>query len=77
MSDYETVLVEKKGAVTLVTLNRPQALNALNSAVLRELIAVFADYDSDAASSAVSSLPEARRRSRRRGHQGNAVARLR
>ena len=27
---YETILVEKSGAVTLVTLNRPQALNALN-----------------------------------------------
>ncbi len=46
---YETILVEKKGAVTLVALNRPQALNALNSTVLRELIAVFADYDSDPA----------------------------
>ena len=31
MSDYETILVEQQGAVTLVTLNRPQALNALNS----------------------------------------------
>jgi enoyl-CoA hydratase len=47
MSDYETVLVEQKGAVTLVTLNRPQALNALNSKVLDELIHVFAAYDSD------------------------------
>jgi enoyl-CoA hydratase len=47
LSDYETILVEQKGAVTLVTLNRPQALNALNSTVLKELIAVFADYDSD------------------------------
>ncbi len=47
MGEYETVLVEKKGAVSLVTLNRPQALNALNSTVLQELIAVFADYDSD------------------------------
>ncbi len=47
MSKYETILVEKKDAVTLVTLNRPQALNALNSAVLAELTAVFADYDSD------------------------------
>ena len=28
---YETILVEQRGAVTLVTLNRPQALNALNS----------------------------------------------
>src|SRR5687768_1345927 len=44
---YETILVEKKGAVTLVTLNRPQALNALNSTVLEELIDAFAAYDSD------------------------------
>jgi enoyl-CoA hydratase len=47
MSDYETILVEQKGAVTLVTLNRPQALNALNSTVLAELIQVFAAYDAD------------------------------
>src|SRR6185503_12621968 len=47
MSDYQTILVEKRGAVTLVTLNRPQALNALNSDVLRELIEVFAAYDLD------------------------------
>jgi enoyl-CoA hydratase len=47
MSEYGTILVEKRGAVTLVTLNRPQALNALNSEVLRELTEVFADYDRD------------------------------
>jgi enoyl-CoA hydratase len=47
MTDYSTVLVEKRGAVTLVTLNRPEALNALNSKVLEELIGVFAAYDSD------------------------------
>ena len=47
MADYETILVETRGAVTLVTLNRPKALNALNSAVLRELIAAFAAYDAD------------------------------
>ena len=44
---YETILAEQHDAVTLVTLNRPQALNALNSAVLRELIAAFAAYDAD------------------------------
>ena len=44
---YETILVEKKGTVTLVTLNRPQALNALNSTVLKELIDAFAAYDAD------------------------------
>ena len=47
VSEYETILVEQRGAVTLVTLNRPQALNALNSTVLKELIAAFAAYDAD------------------------------
>jgi enoyl-CoA hydratase len=46
---YETLLVETRGAVTLVTLNRPQALNALNTDVLRDLIASFAAYDADPA----------------------------
>jgi len=44
---YETILVETRGAVTLITLNRPKALNALNSQVLDELIRAFAAYDSD------------------------------
>jgi enoyl-CoA hydratase len=44
---YETILVERRGAVTLVTLNRPQALNALNTTVLKELIDAFAAYDAD------------------------------
>ena len=48
MSDYETILVEKRGALTLITLNRPQALNALNSTVLKELIEAFSAYDADA-----------------------------
>jgi enoyl-CoA hydratase len=47
MTAYTTILVEQRGAVTLVTLNRPQALNALNSEVLKELIDAFAAYDSD------------------------------
>ena len=47
MTDYSTILVEKRGAVTLVTLNRPQALNALNSQVLAELIEAFGNYDED------------------------------
>ncbi|GGZ01582.1 enoyl-CoA hydratase-related protein [Novosphingobium colocasiae] len=44
---YETVLVETRGAVTLITINRPKALNALSSVVLTELIEVFAAYDAD------------------------------
>jgi enoyl-CoA hydratase len=44
---YETILVEQQGAVTLITLNRPQALNALNSQVLVDLITAFAAFDSN------------------------------
>jgi enoyl-CoA hydratase len=47
MSTYNSILVEQRGAVTLVTLNRPQALNALNSEVLKELIDAFGKYDAD------------------------------
>ncbi len=47
MSQYENILVEQKGAVTLITLNRPQALNALNSSVLEELIAAFDAFEAD------------------------------
>ena len=44
---YETITVEMRGAVTLVTLNRPKALNALNSQVLADLTNAFAAYEAD------------------------------
>ena len=44
---YETILVEQRGAVTLITLNRPQALNALNTQVCNELGAALAAFDAD------------------------------
>ena len=47
MPQYKTILVEQRDAVTLVTLNRPDALNALNSQVLADLIAAFAAYETD------------------------------
>ena len=46
-TSFENLLVEQHGAVTLVRLNRPQALNALNSAVLEELITAFAAFEAD------------------------------
>jgi enoyl-CoA hydratase len=39
MSDYETILVETRGRVGWITLNRPEALNALNSQVMRDVVA--------------------------------------
>jgi enoyl-CoA hydratase len=48
MTTYANILVERRGAVTLVTLNRPEALNALSSAVLEDLIAAFAEFEADA-----------------------------
>ena len=44
---YETILVEPRGAVTLIVLNRPKALNALNSMVLDEMIHALAAFDAD------------------------------
>jgi len=44
---YETLLVEQRGGVTLITINRPQALNALNSQVLDDLVDAFAKFEAD------------------------------
>ena len=44
---YETITVEQRDAVTLITLNRPKALNALNSTILAELTEAFAAYEVD------------------------------
>jgi enoyl-CoA hydratase len=39
VTEYANILVEQRGRVGLVTLNRPQALNALNKATMEELVA--------------------------------------
>jgi enoyl-CoA hydratase len=44
---YEHILTEQRAAVTLITLNRPASLNALNSGVLEELITAFAEFEAD------------------------------
>ena len=44
---YETLLVETQGPVTIIRLNRPQALNALNTQVLADLIDALGKYDAD------------------------------
>jgi len=43
----ENIIVETRGRVGLVRLNRAQALNALNSALMRELADAVAGFDAD------------------------------
>ncbi|MCI9866802.1 enoyl-CoA hydratase [Rhizobium skierniewicense] len=45
--DYETLIVEKRDNVGVITLNRPQALNALNAALLKELRHILASFSTD------------------------------
>jgi len=47
MSPFETILVETHERVGLVRLNRPQALNALNNTLLRELMDALTEFDND------------------------------
>ncbi|MEU4412939.1 enoyl-CoA hydratase [Nocardia salmonicida] len=47
MSDYQTILVETKNRVGWITLNRPKALNALNSAVLDDIVAALEELGRD------------------------------
>ena len=44
---YETILVERDGRVGTITLNRPQALNALNSQMMNEVTRAAAEFDND------------------------------
>jgi enoyl-CoA hydratase len=44
---YENIIVETRGAVGLITLNRPQALNALNSALIADLSAALDAFEAD------------------------------
>lgn len=45
---FETLLTERRDRVAIITLNRPQALNALNSMVMRELRELLAELEADA-----------------------------
>ena len=53
MADYENILVETRGRVGLVTLNRPKQLNALNDALMNELGAALEAFDADDAIGAI------------------------
>jgi enoyl-CoA hydratase len=44
---YETILLEKRGRVGIITLNRPKALNALNAQLISELNHALDDCEAD------------------------------
>ncbi len=51
--NYQNILVETRGAVGLITFNRPQALNALCDALVRELGAALDAFEADDAVGAI------------------------
>ena len=44
---YETILTETRNRVGLITLNRPQARNALNNRLMREVMDALEDFDNN------------------------------
>jgi enoyl-CoA hydratase len=47
MSTFEFIIVESKGPVGVITLNRPKMLNALSFGVFREIAAAVDDLEAD------------------------------
>jgi enoyl-CoA hydratase len=45
--EYRNILVETRGRVGIITLNRPKALNALDEATLHDVVAAAASLDGD------------------------------
>jgi enoyl-CoA hydratase len=48
MTDEQAVLTERRGRVLLITLNRPDAMNAINGALSSGLVAAVEELDNDA-----------------------------
>jgi len=47
MTDHTTILTETRGRVGWITLNRPEALNALNSQVMHDVVQAAEAFDAD------------------------------
>lgn len=50
---FQNILVDRRGRVGVITLNRPQALNALNDPLMDELGAALLEFDADDAIGAI------------------------
>jgi enoyl-CoA hydratase len=47
MTDYATIIVETRGRVGWITIDRPEALNALNTQVMLDIVAAATTFDRD------------------------------
>ena len=47
MREYRTLLVEKRDGITIITLNRPEKLNAVNFEMISELLELFHEIEVD------------------------------
>ena len=68
---YETILVERDDRVGIITLNRPKALNALNSQVMDEVTTAATEFDDDPGIGAIIITGQREGVRRRRRHQGD------
>lgn len=50
---HETLALETRGSTLLVRIDRPKVLNALNTTVMAELVAVMGEADKDASVRAI------------------------
>ena len=46
---FETILVDREGAVGVVTLNRPESMNALDDVLMDELAEALDGFEADEA----------------------------
>ena len=53
MTDYQNILLERRGRVGLITLNRPEALNALNLALMTDVVTAATELDADTSIGAI------------------------
>ncbi|MDR6515184.1 enoyl-CoA hydratase/isomerase family protein [Chryseobacterium camelliae] len=51
--NYENILLENEGPVSVITINRPESLNALNAKTIQELSSALKDLDQNAACRAI------------------------
>mgnify|MGYP002759343285 FL=1 len=47
MSEYETIITESADGIGVITLNRPKALNALNTTLMNEVVTAAEQFDAD------------------------------